>query len=113
MGLASRAWGLLSCSNTALSRVEAGKLTEVNVVHAAARVTLKLVTRAGGEALADTQWSIANAHGDVIRESAGALPSHILAAGSYVVTARYSGRMFKREFKVQAGDITHVELVIQ
>jgi len=93
--------------------VEAGKLTEVNIAHSGARVTLKLVTRTGGEALTDTQWSIANTHGETVKESAGALPSHILAAGTYIVTARQAGRTFKREFKVQGGDNTHVELVIQ
>lgn len=93
--------------------VEAGKLTEISVAHAGARVTLKLVTRAGGDALADAQWSIANAQGEVIKTTAGALPAHILAPGSYTVTASYSGRTYRREFKVQAGDVTHVELVIQ
>ena len=40
--------------------VEAGKLTEATLVHAAAKVTFKLVARAGGDAIADTQWTIAN-----------------------------------------------------
>src|SRR5690606_39351918 len=39
-------------------RVEAGKLTEADVEHRAAQVTMKLVREAGGEALADTHWSI-------------------------------------------------------
>ena len=38
--------------------VEAGKLTEVTLTHSAAKATFKLVHRAGGEALPDTQWSI-------------------------------------------------------
>ncbi len=38
--------------------VEAGKLTEATVSHSAARVTFKLVTRIGGEALPDTQWTV-------------------------------------------------------
>src|SRR5262249_13904214 len=40
--------------------VEAGKLSEVTLTHAAARVSFKLVTRSGGDAIADTQWSVAN-----------------------------------------------------
>lgn len=35
--------------------VEAGKLTEATLTHAAARVTFKLVTQTGGDAITDTQ----------------------------------------------------------
>ncbi len=41
--------------------VEAGKLTEVTLTHQAAKVTLRLVARQGGEAIADTQWVITRA----------------------------------------------------
>ena len=50
--------------------------------HAAAKVTFKLVARAGGDAIADTQWNVANAQGETVKESVGALPTHILAPGS-------------------------------
>jgi hypothetical protein len=93
--------------------VEAGKLTEVTVAHASARVTFKLVSRAGGEALADTQWSIAMPQGEVVKESVGALPTHILAPGTYVVSARSGGRVFSRSFSVQHGQATQVEVVMQ
>ena len=39
-------------------RIEAGKLTEATVEHHAAELTMKLVREAGGEAIADTSWSI-------------------------------------------------------
>jgi hypothetical protein len=93
--------------------VEAGKLTEATVIHEAARVTLKLVTRAGGEALADTQWSIATAQGAVIKETVGALPSHMLAPGTYSAVARASGRIFRRDFTVTAGQSAQIEVVMQ
>ena len=41
-------------------RVEAGKLTEATVEHQAAELTMKLVREPGGEAIADTSWSIAH-----------------------------------------------------
>jgi len=93
--------------------VEAGKLTEVTVTHSAARVTFKLVTRAGGEALPDTQWRILDASGDVVDESVGALPSHILAPGKYTVTARSAGQVYRREFSLDKGDVTEIEVVTQ
>jgi hypothetical protein len=91
--------------------VEAGKLTEATLVHAAAKVTFKLVSRAGGDALADTQWNVANANGETVKESVGALPTHILAPGAYTASARNGGELFQRAFTVQAGDTAQVEVV--
>jgi hypothetical protein len=92
--------------------VEAGKLTEVTLVHLAAEVSFKLVTRRGGDAISDTQWNIASANGDTVRDSAGALPRHFLAPGGYIVTARHAGRTFRRDFAVKAGDIANIEVVM-
>ena len=61
--------------------VEPGKITEATVKHAAAPVTFKLVQSPGGEALADTKWSILTTTGDVVKENTGALPTYILAIG--------------------------------
>jgi hypothetical protein len=93
--------------------VEAGKLTEATVAHAVGKVTLKLVLRAGGEALTDIQWSITTPLGDVVKESVGALPTHVLAPGTYVVSARAQGRVFRREFTVQHNDAVQVEVLVQ
>lgn len=92
--------------------VEAGKLSEVTLTHPAAQVSFKLVTREGGDAIADTQWSVANAQGDTVKESSGALPSHILAPGTYVAHARHAGRLYKRDFAIKAGDNVLVEVII-
>ncbi|MGI9384618.1 MAG: VWA domain-containing protein [Methyloligellaceae bacterium] len=93
--------------------VEPGKLTEATINHTAAKVTFKLVLQPGGEALADTKWNILTPGGDVVKESAGALPTHILAAGSYTVLARYNGKNYTRDFTLEAGDVKQVEVVIR
>ena len=93
--------------------VEAGKLTDAVIRHHAARVTLKLVTRAGGEAQADTLWAVHAADGELVRESQGALPTHILAAGEYVASARHAGRLYQKQFTVVSGQRTQVEVVMQ
>jgi len=93
--------------------VEAGKLTEATITHHAARVTFKLVTRQGGEALPDTAWSIMTEDGQTVRESAGALPTHLLAPGSYVVVARSQGQVYRRSFAVTDGETTSVEVLRQ
>lgn len=93
--------------------VEAGKLTEATVPHAAARVTFKLVMRAGGEALPDTQWTVQTPEGQVIKRSVGALPTHILAPGTYTIIARSGTRAFKREFTLASGEIAQVEVLMR
>ena len=93
--------------------VEAGKLTEATLSHAAAKVTFKLVARAGGDAIADTQWNVANAQGEVVKESVGALPTHVFAPGTYTVSARNAGEVFQRRFTLQAGDAAQIEVLRQ
>jgi hypothetical protein len=93
--------------------VEAGKLTDAVIHHHAARVTLKLVERAGGEAQADTLWAVHGADGALVRESQGALPTHILAAGDYVASARHAGRLYQKQFTVIAGQPTQVVVVMR
>ena len=93
--------------------VEAGKLSEATITHTAARVTFKLVNRAGGEALPGTQWTVKSPEGEVVKESIGALPTHILAPGSYTLIGRAGGKEFQRSFQVVSGESTEVELLIQ
>ena len=93
--------------------VEPGKVTEATLIHSAAKATFRLVTRPGSEALSDTQWSIVGAQGETVKESAGALPTHILAPGIYAVIAKRLGQSFRREFTLQAGEAVSVEVVAQ
>lgn len=93
--------------------VEPGRLTDATINHSAAKVTFKLVTQPGGEALANTQWNILTPAGDVVKKSAGALPTHILAAGNYTVLAKHRGKDFTRDFLIEPGEVKQVEVVIQ
>ena len=93
--------------------IEPGKITEAGIDHDAGKVTFKLVQRSGGEAVADTRWTIYNASGDVIKESAGAFPTHILAAGDYRVAAQHGERQFAGAFTVAAGDAKLIEVLMQ
>jgi len=91
-------------------RVQAGKLTDITVTHRAAAITLKLVSDRGGEALANTAWSVLTPGGDVIKESIGAFPRVILAEGEYRAIARNEGKVYEREFKVVTGVDGDVEV---
>lgn len=92
-------------------RVQTGKVTDVTVTHRAAVITLKLVEKAGGEAIANTQWSVLTPGGDVIKESIGAFPRVILAEGDYRVIARNEGRSFQHDFKVITGVDSEIAVI--
>jgi hypothetical protein len=91
--------------------IEAGKLTDIVVTHRAAVITLKLVNNSGGEALANTQWTVLTPGGDVIKESIGAFPRIVLAEGDYHVIARNEGKTYQRDFKVITGVDGEVEVL--
>lgn len=92
-------------------RVEAGKLTEATVEHRAAQLTMKLVREEGGEAIADTAWSVLTDSGDIVRENVGAFASMVLAEGNYTVVAKNRDRIYQRDFAVVAGRNQDVEVL--
>lgn len=94
-------------------RVQAGKIVQATVKHHAAVITLKLVNAPGGEALANTTFTVLTPGGDVIRELIGAFPSLVLAEGSYIAIARHGAKTFQSEFKVQSAADRDVEVPVQ
>jgi hypothetical protein len=92
-------------------RVQAGKLTDVIITHRAAVITLKLVSDKGGEALANTAWSVITPGGDIIKESIGAFPRVILSEGEYRAIAKNEGKVFERPFNVVNGVDGEVEVI--
>ncbi|WP_053086116.1 hypothetical protein [Nitratireductor soli] len=92
-------------------RVEAGKLTEATVEHRAADLTLKLVRERGGEAIADTAWSILTDTGEIVYETVGAYASMVLAEGEYTIIAKNRDRIYQRDFGVIPGRNQDVELL--
>nr|WP_142112102.1 hypothetical protein [Bosea sp. AK1] len=92
-------------------KVENGKVTDATLHHRAAKVTLKLVASAGGEAFAGTAFSVLTPGGDVIREAIGAFPQVILAEGDYVLIARQEGQVYSRDFKVESGSDRDIEVL--
>ena len=92
-------------------RVQASKLTDVIITHRAAVITLKLVGDKGGEALANTAWSVITPAGDVIKESIGAFPRVVLSEGEYRAIAKNEGKVFERPFKVVNGVDGEIEVV--
>lgn len=94
-------------------QVEAGKLIEATLQHRAAQITLKLVSQPGGEAIADTAWSVLTAAGDIVNESVSAFSTMVLAEGEYLAVARNKDRIYQRSFNVKAAENTDVEVLMK
>lgn len=88
-----------------------GKLTEATIFHKAAGITLKLVNERGGEAIANTTWSVLSPGGDIVVEATGAFPDFVLAEGEYEALARNNGRTYLQTFRVDPGEDREVEVV--
>jgi hypothetical protein len=94
-------------------KVPSGKVLEVTLRHRYATLTLKLVSAAGADALANTNFTILTPGGDLIRELIGAFPSLVLAEGEYVVIARHDTKTYQSTFQVQSGLDRDVEVIAQ
>ncbi|MBB4121658.1 hypothetical protein [Martelella radicis] len=105
-------YGDLNAEAHARLKVRAGEITEATLKQHAAVVTLTLAAEKGGEALADTSWTVLGASGDVLTESRSAYPSMILAEGEYTAVARNKDTVFEKSFTVAPGQSTQVELLL-
>ncbi|MBB5754368.1 hypothetical protein [Prosthecomicrobium pneumaticum] len=92
-------------------RVEPGKLTEATLYQQAARMTLKLVAERGGEALANTNWSVVTPGGDTVFDSVGAFPAVVLAVGDYTAIAKHDDKIYERSFSVESGIDREIEVL--
>ncbi len=103
-------YGFVNAVVRADIEVYAGKLTDATIRHKGAEVTFKLVENEGGEALANTRWTVLTKGGDTLHQSVGAFPTIILAEGIYTAVARYRDRTFARDFAIKPGLNRDVEV---
>ncbi|TNB47086.1 hypothetical protein FF124_15545 [Martelella lutilitoris] len=105
-------YGDLNAEAHARLKVKAGEITEATLKQHAAVVTLTLASEKGGEALADTSWTVLGASGDVLTESRSAYPSMILAEGEYTAIARNKDSVYEKNFTVAPVKSIQVELLL-
>lgn len=92
-------------------RVEPGQITDATLYHRASRVNFKLVSEAGGEAIADVDWTLKSDSGETLFTDFGAFPTAILAEGEYSILARRGDNVYNRDFSVSAGPAQEVEVL--
>lgn len=104
-------FGKLNATVRADLRVQPGKLTEANLEHRAAMITFRLVRSLGGDAVADTAWSILTDGGEVIKESNSTFPTMVLSEGSYTAIAKHDDKIYSEDFQVRSGFNKDVEVL--
>lgn len=104
-------FGKLNATVRADLRVQPGKLTEANLEHRAAVITFRLVRSLGGDAVADTAWSILTEGGEVIKESNSTFPTMVLSEGNYTAIAKHDDKIYSEDFKVRSGFNKDVEVL--
>jgi len=92
-------------------RVEPGQLTDATLYHHASQVSFKLVSEAGGEAIADVDWTVKTSDGATIFTDLGAFPATVLAEGDYLVLAKQGEQVFNRAFDIKAGPAREIEVL--
>ncbi len=104
-------FGTLNAVVRADLRVEPGQLTDATLYHQASQVSFRLVSEAGGEAIADVEWTVKTDDGNTIFSERGAFPSTVLAEGEYLVLAKLGDQVFNREIQIQAGSPREIEVL--
>jgi hypothetical protein len=92
-------------------RVEPGQLTDATLYHHAAEISFKLVSEAGGEAIADVEWTVKTTDGTTIFTERGAFPATVLSEGEYLVLAKLGDQVYNREVQVQPGSQREIEVL--
>ncbi len=104
-------WGKTNATVRADLRVEPGQLTDATLFHRAAQISFKLVSKEGGEAIADVEWSVKDSSQKTIFSKLGAFPVVILAQGDYEVIAKVGNDVYNRAFQVQPGAPREIEVL--
>lgn len=104
-------YGNANARTTADIEVKAGKLSDITLTEKAAKITVKLVSAEGGEAIANTRWSVLTQAGDLVTSGVGAFPAFVLAEGDYTVIANHEDGQFQRVVNVVSGENAEIEVL--
>ncbi|MEP3233985.1 MAG: hypothetical protein ABJO30_14265 [Hyphomicrobiales bacterium] len=107
-------FGDINSQATAEVRIKTGKLTELTLYQRGAEISLKLVSEAGGEALANTSWTVLTPGGDPVANTIpSSFPKLVLAAGDYIAFAQHEGKNHSKQFSIESGLHKDVEVILK
>ena len=106
-------YGTINATVRADLEVKAGQVTKAVLQHRGAGVSLRLVSRPGGDPVANTACSVFTEDGDKVFTSTSVSPFLILAEGAYEAVVRNGDDDYRRTFVVRSGKNARVEVLLE
>ncbi len=106
-------YGTINATVRADLEVKAGQVTKAVLQHRGAGVSLRLVSRPGGDPVANTSWSVFTEDGDNVFSSQLVSPFLVLAEGSYEAVVRNGDDNYRRTFAVRSGENAAIEVLLE
>ncbi|NKB53734.1 MAG: hypothetical protein GKR97_16200 [Rhizobiaceae bacterium] len=106
-------YGTINATVRADLEVKAGQVTKAVLQHRGAGVSLRLVSRPGGDPIANTSWTVFTEDGDNVFSSNLVSPFLILAEGAYEAVVRNGDDNYRRTFAVRSGESAAVEVLLE
>ncbi len=103
-------YGRINATVRADLQVRPGQVTLATLQHRGAELGMKLVSRAGGDPIANVSWTVLTADGEKVFSSDELTPSMVLSEGSYEVNVRNGETIYRKAFDVSAGRNETVEV---
>jgi hypothetical protein len=106
-------YGAINATVRADLEVKAGQVTRAMLQHRGAGISLRLVSRPGGDPIANTAWSVFTEDGDKVFSSRLVSPFLILAEGAYEAVVRNGDDDYRRTFVVRSGKNARIEVLLE
>lgn len=106
-------YGTINATVRADLEVKAGQVTQAVLQHRGAGISLRLVSRPGGDPIANTAWSVFTEDGDKVFTSRLVSPFLILAEGAYEAVVRNGDDDYRRTFVVRSGKNARIEVLLE
>ena len=105
-------YGNINATVRADLEVKAGQVTKAVLQHRGAGISLRLVSRPGGDPVANTAWSVFTQDGDKVFTSQAVAPFIVLAEGAYEAVVRNGDDDYRRTFAVRPGRDAKIEVLL-
>ncbi len=105
-------FGFHNARQTREIEIKAGNIENIDFVHRASNVKLRLVNQIGGNPLTPVKWTLKYGSGTVLI-SQDAEPDLILQDGSYHAIARHGSKTYTQTFDAKSNNDQTIELIVK
>ncbi len=103
-------YGRINATVRADLQVRPGQVTLATLQHRGAELAMRLVSRAGGDPIANVSWTVLTNDGEKVFSSDELTPSLVLSEGTYEINVRNGESFYRKAFEVSAGQDETIEV---